>query len=162
MLDFRCFGLVRHYQSQQEKEWPRLLVAMTSVSVSLMILALIPLDAFLVSYTVNSSTGLKKAWADETTLQWIQFKVELVYYLLASLVMFLAFFLIPYVFTAGIKSSAGLGIVGGVLFLSALFFKPHVLPHYESEWCRKSLLVCHHLSLITRSFATDCVYSTRT
>jgi LMBR1 domain-containing protein 1 len=43
-------------------------------------LALLPVDIFLVSSTVDPLTGLKKAWATPDTIENMQFVIQLVYY----------------------------------------------------------------------------------
>lgn len=42
--------------------------------------ALLPIDIFLVSSTVDSHTGLKKLWADPDTIYWMTLSVQIMYY----------------------------------------------------------------------------------
>lgn len=42
--------------------------------------ALLPIDIFLVSSTVDTHTGLKKLWADKDTIYWMTFTVQIMYY----------------------------------------------------------------------------------
>lgn len=53
---------------------------MLALTLILSTAALLPIDVFLVSSTVNSETGLKKDWADADTVYWITFTVQVLYY----------------------------------------------------------------------------------
>lgn len=53
------------------------MVALTFV---LSTVALVPIDVFLVSSTVDTHTGLKKLWADSDTIYWMTFTVQIMYY----------------------------------------------------------------------------------
>lgn len=53
---------------------------MISLALIFATVALLPIDIFLVSSTVDSDTGLKKLWADKDTIYWMTFTVQIMYY----------------------------------------------------------------------------------
>lgn len=53
---------------------------MVAITLILATVALLPMDVFLVSSTVDSHTGLKKNWADADTVYWMTFTVQVMYY----------------------------------------------------------------------------------
>lgn len=53
---------------------------MISLALIFATVALLPIDIFLVSSTVDSHTGLKKLWADRDTIYWMTFTVQVMYY----------------------------------------------------------------------------------
>ena len=75
-------GFTQYYQSKRESERSATLVTTLLIAVSLWTVALLPIDIFLVSSTVDSETGLKKKWADGDTIYWMTLTVQTVYYIL--------------------------------------------------------------------------------
>ncbi|CAO3681861.1 unnamed protein product [Rhizopus stolonifer] len=138
LLGSISLGFIKHYQSKQRSEWQSTLLSVICITLALVVVSLIPLDIFLVSNTTDRHTGLKKNWADEETMRWITLCVQILYYVFYSMVLVFTFFVIPYVMK-GIKTSSLFGISGTILFLSGLFLKSHVPPHYGSEWYRNLL-----------------------
>ena len=53
---------------------------MVALTLILSTVALLPIDIFLVSSTVDAETGLKKLWADSDTIYWMTFTVQIMYY----------------------------------------------------------------------------------
>lgn len=137
----------RHYQSLRETELSATVVTITGLTVIFGSIAVIPLDIFLVSNTVDLKTGLKKEWADESTIYWMTLAVQCLYYVFYGLIMLFSFLIVPFAYAyyeeydvqrramTAFKYSCGLSIFGSLLFLFALFVKPNVLPlPIDLEW----------------------------
>lgn len=73
-------GFTRYYQHKRESEPFATIVTILALTLVLATLALVPIDIFLVSSTVDSDTGMKKSWADPDTIFWMTLTVQIVYY----------------------------------------------------------------------------------
>lgn len=73
-------AFVRYYQSKRDSELSATVVSMLSLAILFATVAILPVDIFLVSSTVDPETGLKKLWADEKTVYWMTFSVQVMYY----------------------------------------------------------------------------------
>lgn len=73
-------AFTKYYQSRRDSELSATIVTILSFTLIFATVALMPIDIFLVSYTVDPSTGLKKTWADEDTIYWMTFSVNIMYY----------------------------------------------------------------------------------
>ncbi|KAI8330956.1 hypothetical protein EDC96DRAFT_579812 [Choanephora cucurbitarum] len=148
-------GFTQYYQSKRESERSATLVTTLLIAVSLWTVALLPIDIFLVSSTVDSETGLKKKWADGDTIYWMTLTVQTVYYILYGLILAFLFFLVPYAYfyhqaegerkkMHATKYTTFFLLVLGFLFFFGLFLKPNVLPpHIDLEWFRYLLTESH-------------------
>ena len=75
-----CIGFTRHYQDKHESELFATIVTILGLSLLFATLALVPVDIFLVSSTVDYSTGLKKDWANPDTVYWMTLTIQIIYY----------------------------------------------------------------------------------
>jgi LMBR1 domain-containing protein 1 len=75
-----CIGFTRHYQDKHESELFATVITILGLSLLLATLALLPVDIFLVSSTVDYSTGLKKDWANPDAVYWMTLTIEIIYY----------------------------------------------------------------------------------
>lgn len=73
-------AFTRHYQHKYESEPFATVVTILGLALIFCTLALLPVDIFLVSSTVDQDTGLKKSWADPDTIYWMTTTVQIVYY----------------------------------------------------------------------------------
>lgn len=80
MLSLFSIGFTRYYQSKRDSELSATIVTMVALTFIFATVALLPIDVFLVSSTVDSHTGLKKLWADGDTIYWMTFTVQIMYY----------------------------------------------------------------------------------
>ncbi|KAI8985935.1 hypothetical protein BDB01DRAFT_741934 [Pilobolus umbonatus] len=145
-------GFVKYYQSKRDPDLFSFAIAVMSLELILLTAALLPVDVYLVSSTVDHSTGLKKLWADEGTIQWITFAVKLLYYIFYGLISFYIFFLVPFAYfyykdsetepdarkkrsLISMRYAICFSLIGLSFFLFGLFMKPIVLPPFINiEW----------------------------
>lgn len=73
-------GFVKYYKSRRDSELSATVVSILSLALLFSTAAILPVDIFLVSSTVDPQTGLKKLWADEKTIYWMTLTVQIVYY----------------------------------------------------------------------------------
>ncbi|KAI7867412.1 hypothetical protein BDF14DRAFT_1803582 [Spinellus fusiger] len=164
---------IRFYQDKHRVEPLATIISIMALGTTLSTVAILPMDVFLVSSTVDSSTGLKKDWADESTIFWMTLTTQAVYYGLYSLIGLFSFFLVPFAYyyyteysedqddrqhaLTALRSTVGFGILAGLLFLVGLFGRPTELPPYiELDWFNHLLNESHGEKAI--SFVIACVY----
>ncbi|KAI8078166.1 uncharacterized protein B0P05DRAFT_542805 [Gilbertella persicaria] len=169
-LGLFSIAFTKYYQSKRDSQRSATLVTMISLTLILATVALLPIDIFLVSSTVDSDTGLKKKWADSDTIYWMTFTVQTMYYVLYGSVLAMIFFLIPYTYfyheddegnnrrkTNATKYTIFFLIVLGFLFFFGLFLKPNALPpHIDLEWFRYLLTESHGAKAIW--FVVGCLF----
>jgi LMBR1 domain-containing protein 1 len=80
LLTLFSVGFVNYYASKRESQVLVTSASIATISIVLWTIALLPIDIFLVSSTVDKSTGLKKLWADDETVYWMTLTVQIVYY----------------------------------------------------------------------------------
>jgi hypothetical protein len=73
-------AFTKYYQSRRDSELSATIVTILSIALIFATVALLPIDIFLVSSTVDPSTGLKWSWADEDTVYWMLFSVKIMYF----------------------------------------------------------------------------------
>ncbi|KAL0073484.1 hypothetical protein J3Q64DRAFT_1775937 [Phycomyces blakesleeanus] len=146
----------RYYQSRHESELLATLVTIVALGLIFSTLALLPVDIFLVSSTVNNQTGLKYDWATPEMISRITMTVQLVYYSCFSLVGLVCFFVIPFAYfyyeedeedetiqeriMGALKYTSFFVVISVLLFLFGLFLKPtQETPHIDLDWFRKLL-----------------------
>ncbi|CAO3596359.1 unnamed protein product [Absidia cylindrospora] len=152
-------GFTRYYQDKHDRDILSTLTTILAVGLSLSCLALLPIDIFLVSSTVDPLTGLKKNWATPDTIANIMFVLQWMYYGHYCLVGFFCFFLIPFVYFyyeekdeidqsrrdrchTAFKYTSFFVAIFSILFLSALFLKPNrpLPPQLDLDWFKKILM----------------------
>ncbi|KAI9032773.1 hypothetical protein CLU79DRAFT_727872 [Phycomyces nitens] len=144
-------GFINYYHDKHHSRTAVTLVSVWAVGLALCLLALLPVDVFLVSITVDHQTGLKQEWADENTVYWITMGTFIVYYGCHALIGLLLFFVLPFAYfyykkydedqdrrqraLTGLRYTVGFGILACVLFMIGLFGRPTQLPvQLELEW----------------------------
>ncbi|ORE15935.1 hypothetical protein BCV71DRAFT_25215 [Rhizopus microsporus] len=142
-------GFTKYYQSLRDSELSVTMVTAAMLSIAMGTVALVPLDIFLVSNTVDRHTGLKKTWADEDTIYWMTLAVQVLYYVFFGLILVFSFFIIPFSYiyyesgrrAKALKYSFFFGMMGILLYLFGLFLKPTILPpHIDLEWFKNLLM----------------------
>ena len=75
-----CIGFTRYYQDRHESELFATVITILGLSLVFATLALLPVDIFLVSSTVDNHTGLKKDWANPDMVYWMTLTIQIIYY----------------------------------------------------------------------------------
>lgn len=75
-----AIAFTRHYQHKHESEALATIITILALTLVLATVALVPIDIFLVSSTVDQSTGLKQPWATPDKMDQITMTVQIVYY----------------------------------------------------------------------------------
>ncbi|KAL1932435.1 hypothetical protein VTP01DRAFT_8113 [Rhizomucor pusillus] len=168
-------AFTRYYQHKRESEALATAVTIISLTLVLCTLALLPVDIFLVSSTVDPETGLKKSWADKETIYWMTLTVQIAYYVGYGLVAAFSFFIIPFsyfyyeeydddeeqtikdrVFGA-LKYTSFFVVISLLLFLFGLFVKPSQRPpKLDLDWLEKLLMESNGEKSI--SFVIACLF----
>jgi LMBR1 domain-containing protein 1 len=79
MLGFSVF-LVRSYEDRADRELPSTIVATAGLTLVLAAVSLVPVDIFLLSSTINPTTGLPQAWATPDVIAQQENIVTTLYY----------------------------------------------------------------------------------
>ncbi|KAJ8661173.1 hypothetical protein O0I10_002921 [Lichtheimia ornata] len=155
-LFFFSVGFTRYYQHKRESEPFATIVTILALTLVLATLALVPIDIFLVSSTVDSDTGMKKSWADPDTIFWMTLTVQIVYYVCYGMIALFIFFLIPFAYfyyeeydeeqtrqqraSSALRYTSFFIVISVLLFLFGLFVKPsHRPPKLDLDWLEKLL-----------------------
>ncbi|KAI8093137.1 uncharacterized protein BX664DRAFT_329013 [Halteromyces radiatus] len=150
-------GFTRYYQDKHERDTFATIVTILALGLVLSCLALLPVDIFLVSSTVDQWTGLKKPWATPDTIENMKFVVQWVYYGCYGMIGFFCFFLIPFAYfyyeeedvdqarrdriKGAFKYTSFFVAISIFLFLFALFLKPNrPPPKLDLDWFKHILL----------------------
>ncbi|KAI9321721.1 hypothetical protein BX666DRAFT_1904973 [Dichotomocladium elegans] len=172
-LLFFSIGFTRYYQHRHETEPFATSVTVIALTLVLATLALMPVDIFLVSSTVDYNTGLKKSWANPDKIFWMTLTVQIVYYVCYGLIALFSFFVIPFAYfyyeeydeggtqrdriASALKFTSFFVIISVLLVLIGLFVKPsHQPPKHNIEWLEKLLLESSGEKSI--SFAIACLF----
>ncbi|KAL0138700.1 hypothetical protein V8B55DRAFT_1517051 [Mucor lusitanicus] len=156
-LSLFSIAFTKYYQSRRDSELSATVVTMVALALIFATVALLPIDIFLVSSTVDSHTGLKKLWADKDTIYWMTFTVQIMYYVFYGSIVAFSFFVIPYAYfyyeeyeeegqsksqrrLSALKFTIFTVSIVGCLFLFGLFLKPNILPpHIDLDWFKHLL-----------------------
>ncbi|CAO3609990.1 unnamed protein product [Cunninghamella blakesleeana] len=147
------------------------IVTILALGLVLSCLALLPVDIFLVSSTVNPQTGLKYDWATPEAIDKMKFIIKIIYYVCYGLIGMFCSFLIPFAYffyeedieqTIGerirgaFKYTSFFIIISILLFLFALFLKPnHPPPKIDLDWLTKLLTETNGEKVL--AFMTGCL-----
>ncbi|ORX62224.1 hypothetical protein DM01DRAFT_345981 [Hesseltinella vesiculosa] len=146
----------RHYQHKYEKDVIATVVTITALALVLGCLAILPVDIFLVSSTVNPTSGLKYDWATPEAVDQMKDAVQLVYYLCYGCITFFCFFLIPFAYfyfeeedidinhgeriKNAFKYTSFFVLISLFLLLFAVFIKPdRPPPEWDLDWFKAIL-----------------------
>ncbi|RKP14916.1 hypothetical protein BJ684DRAFT_6282, partial [Piptocephalis cylindrospora] len=86
----------KYYQDHRESEPLVTAVSIIGLTLCLCVLALGPLDIFLVSTTMDLDTGLKHGWATQDYIENVISSVKLTYYVLFICIAIVCFLIIPF------------------------------------------------------------------
>ncbi|KAM3578990.1 hypothetical protein VKS41_008526 [Umbelopsis sp. WA50703] len=152
-----CIGFTRHYQDKHESELFATVITILGLSLLLATLALLPVDIFLVSSTVDYSTGLKKDWANPDAVYWMTLTIEIIYYVCYGLIGVFTFFVIPFTYfyyeesdddtTPGQRTAAAMKYtsffvaISVILLVMGLFIRTSNIhhPRYDLDWFKHIL-----------------------
>ncbi|KAF7726822.1 hypothetical protein EC973_008423 [Apophysomyces ossiformis] len=123
-----------YYRSKQHHQVHATVVTVAATTIALMTNALLPMDAFFVSWTVDRDQGLKKPWANKDTIYWMMLSVQVVYYVLYCLIAVFCFFVIPAAFLGATGWAMIPVALALVLLLIGLFTKPAIPPYVDLGW----------------------------
>lgn len=98
LLSWMAWFLVQRYQNPQEKEPIVTRVTMLGLTLTLMILALLPLDIYLTSMCSNDATGLSYPWATPEYVAKMLTSLKAVYYGCFILVVLICLFVVPFAY----------------------------------------------------------------
>ncbi|KAH8553958.1 putative lysosomal cobalamin transporter [Umbelopsis sp. PMI_123] len=146
-----CIGFTRHYQDKHESELFATIITILGLSLLFATLALLPVDIFLVSSTVDYSTGLKKDWANPDTVYWMTLTIQIIYYVCYGFIGVFTFFVIPFTYfyyeesdddtTPGQRTAAAMKytsffvVISIILLLMGLFIKQSdEKPQLDLDW----------------------------
>ncbi|KAL9548159.1 hypothetical protein PS6_006757 [Mucor atramentarius] len=173
-LSLFSIAFTKYYQSKRDSELSATIVTMIALALIFATVALLPIDIFLVSSTVDSHTGLKKLWADKDTIYWMTFTVQIMYYVFYGSIVAFSFFVIPYAYfyyeeyeeegqsksqrrLSALKYTIFTVSIVGCLFLFGLFLKPNILPpHIDLDWFKHLLTESHGAKAIW--FVVGCLF----
>ncbi|KAG0167916.1 hypothetical protein DFQ30_005504 [Apophysomyces sp. BC1015] len=147
---------VRHYQNKHESELFATITAVVALALVFATLALLPIDIFLVSSTVDQHTGIKKDWATPGAVDSITGTIQIIYYACYGLVALCSFLLVPFAYfyfeeyeeeqtvqdraMSAMKYTSFFVVISILLFLFGLFLKPsQTKPHLDLDWFKKLL-----------------------
>ncbi|CAG8689154.1 9782_t:CDS:10 [Funneliformis caledonium] len=91
-------AFTRYYQDKHDSERLATIVAICSLALCLSTVALFPVDIFLVSSTVDLSTGLKHEWATKEVVEGIVHNLKFVYYGTYGFIAIFCAFIIPFAY----------------------------------------------------------------
>ncbi|KAL9980898.1 hypothetical protein ACROYT_G009538 [Oculina patagonica] len=148
---------IRFYQDHAQSEVSSTLTGIVALAITLLTIALVPVDIFLVSYMKNADGTWKEWSADKTVRNDFADTTAVGYYVLYSLVAFFAFVLIPFMYfyyeekdedvTTGqrmcgaLKYTIGFLIVAVVLLLVGAFAPLKKPPNNVTKWDKKLLFL---------------------
>jgi LMBR1 domain-containing protein 1 len=173
-LSLFSIAFTKYYQSKRDSELSATIVTMIALALIFATVALLPIDIFLVSSTVDTHTGLKKLWADKDTVYWMTFTVQIMYYVFYGSIVAFSFFVIPYAYfyyeeyeeegqsksqrrLSALKYTIFSVAIVGLLFLFGLFLKPNILPpHIDLDWFKNLLTESHGAKAVW--FVVGCLF----
>jgi len=89
----------KYFQDKHDTEWLPTVVTITGLIFVLCCLALVPVDIFVVSSTLDSKTGERQEWAaNQTTVDNLVNSITIVYYVLYSIMLAYCFIVIPFAY----------------------------------------------------------------
>ncbi|KAI9476205.1 MAG: hypothetical protein EXX96DRAFT_576195 [Benjaminiella poitrasii] len=150
------FVFTRYFQNKQESEFFATLVTILALGLVFSTLILLPVDIFLVSSTVDQTTGIKKEWATLEAVEMMTMTMKIAYYVCYGLITLFSFFLIPFAYfyyeeyddeeslkdriLTALKYTSFFVVISILLFVFGLFLKPTTkMPKIDLDWFKKLL-----------------------
>ncbi|CAO3665882.1 unnamed protein product [Umbelopsis vinacea] len=149
-----CIGFTRHYQDRHESELFATIITILGLSLLFATLALLPVDIFLVSSTIDYHTGLKKDWANPDMVYWMTLTIQIIYYVCYGLIGVFTFLVIPFTYfyyeesddetTPGQRTASAMKFtsffiaISIILLLMGLFMKQSEhRAHLDLDWFKR-------------------------
>ncbi|KAI8997686.1 hypothetical protein BDB01DRAFT_771978 [Pilobolus umbonatus] len=146
----------RYFQNKHETELFATIITVLSFGLVFSTLALLPVEIFLVSSSVDQERGVKKDWATPATIEHMTATIKLVYFVCYGLITLFSFALIPFAYFyyeeydedesiaeriwGALKYTSFFIIISFLLIIFALFLKPtSTPPKIDLDWFRKLL-----------------------
>ncbi|KAI8050993.1 hypothetical protein BDF22DRAFT_694291 [Syncephalis plumigaleata] len=149
----------KYYQDPAESESHVTVVTVVGLTFCLFILTLAPLDIFLVSSTVDLTTGLKQPWATPEHIDKFLTTLSIVYYACFAGIVILCFVVIPFAYfyyeeldhdeptprraVSAAKYTTFTVCIAVILLLSGMALRPKLNgenPHMDFDWFKRLLL----------------------
>ncbi|KAF9958570.1 hypothetical protein BGZ70_009141 [Mortierella alpina] len=154
LLGFSIFFTL-YYSNTRDRELFAMIITILALTVCLSTVALFPVDIFLVSRILDSSTGLRRPWATDEAVEHMQWTVRIIYYTAYSVIASFCFFWIPLSYfyfeeleegqsvrqrlLAALKYTTFFVLIALILLVTGLFMKPNDHDHKDLDWLRKML-----------------------
>ncbi|KAF9111293.1 hypothetical protein BGX27_005132 [Mortierella sp. AM989] len=154
LLGFSIFFAL-YYSDARDREPFAMIVTVLALTLCLSTVALFPVDIFLVSRIMDSSTGLRRAWATDEAIANMQLVVRIIYYSAYGLIGSFCFFWIPLSYfyfeeieedlpvrqrlMASFKYTMFFILIACTLLITGLFMKPNDNKNKDLDWLRKML-----------------------
>ncbi|KAI8645542.1 hypothetical protein BD408DRAFT_411600 [Parasitella parasitica] len=165
-------GFTRYFQNKYESELFATCITILALGLVFSTLALLPVDIFLVSSTIDQARGLKKDWATPDAIDTMTLTMSIVYYVCYGLITFFSFLLIPFAYFfyeeideeetvsdrigSALKYTSFFVVISVLLFAFGLFLKPTTkVPKIDLDWFKKLLTDSHGEKAIT--FVVACL-----
>ncbi|CEG65235.1 hypothetical protein RMATCC62417_02058 [Rhizopus microsporus] len=146
----------RYFQAKYESEFFATFITILALGLVFSTLALLPVDIFLVSATVDPTMGIKKEWATPETINRMTKVTSIVYYAFYGTITMFSFFLIPFAYffyeeydedqslkdriMGALKYTSFFVIISVLLSIFGLFLKPTARPpKIDLDWFKKLL-----------------------
>ncbi|CAO0799625.1 unnamed protein product [Mucor circinelloides] len=159
-------GFTRYFQNKYESEFFATFITILALGLVFSTLALLPVDIFLVSSTIDQTKGLKKDWATPDAIETMTLTMSIVYYVCYGLITLFSFLLIPFAYFfyeeyddeesikdriwSALKYTSFFVVISILLFMFGLFLKPTTkAPKIDLDWFRKLLTDSHGEKAIT-------------
>ncbi|KAK4509176.1 CDP-diacylglycerol--glycerol-3-phosphate 3-phosphatidyltransferase [Mucor velutinosus] len=166
LLFLFSIGFTRYFQNKYESEFFATCITILALGLVFSTLALLPVDIFLVSSTIDQAKGLKKDWATPDAIETMTLTMSIVYYVCYGLITLFSFLLIPFAYFfyeeyddeesikvriwSALKYTSFFVVISILLFLFGLFLKPTTkAPKIDLDWFKKLLTDSHGEKAIT-------------
>ncbi|KAL9541668.1 hypothetical protein PS6_010194 [Mucor atramentarius] len=163
-IAWTIYGIVA--ANKYESEFFATFITILALGLVFSTLALLPVDIFLVSSTIDQTKGLKKDWATPDAIETMTLTMSIVYYVCYGLITLFSFLLIPFAYFfyeeyddeesikdriwSALKYTSFFVVISILLFMFGLFLKPTTkAPKIDLDWFRKLLTDSHGEKAIT-------------
>ncbi|KAI9593592.1 hypothetical protein BDF19DRAFT_153011 [Syncephalis fuscata] len=159
VLALLSWAFTCYYQDPAESESLVTTVTVVGLTFCLCVLALAPLDIFLVSSTVDQGTGLKRSWATPDHIDDFLTTLSIIYYVCFAGIVLLCFVVIPFAYfyfeeldhdepterraVSAAKYTTFTVCIALILLVSGMALRPKLNgenPHMNFEWFKRLLL----------------------
>lgn len=148
------WSFVKYYQDRTDSEKFVSLISIIGLSITLVLITIVPADIFIVSSTLDSY-GMKQHWATTETIDLVTFGLSICYYVLYSAVILFLFLIIPFAYfyfeewdiettngqriCTAFKYTIVLIIMLSALAIGGIFISAGEKPKIDFDWFKKIL-----------------------